>query len=137
MPKIFSILTENGCIKQEPTRPYNLQQTTFLFLYSSSFACSAVLLSRVKSHGVFSYFYCQVVLAEEELVVIDLSDPRWRPLRLPYLVSVHASAITTTQLVDNVAANVYDNIVAAGQFYLSTFTYCLFALECNRTLNLQ
>ncbi|CAK1595865.1 unnamed protein product [Parnassius mnemosyne] len=56
-----------------------------------------------------------VVLAEEELVVIDLCDSRWRPLRLPYLVSVHASAVTTAQLVDNVAANVYDNIVAAGQ----------------------
>lgn len=56
-----------------------------------------------------------VVLAEEELVVIDLCDEKWRPLRLPYLVSIHASAITTAQLVDNVAANVYDNIVAAGQ----------------------
>ncbi|KAF9421001.1 hypothetical protein HW555_002984, partial [Spodoptera exigua] len=56
-----------------------------------------------------------VVLAEEELVVIDLCDERWRPLRLPYLVSIHASAVTTAQLVDNVAANVYDNIVAAGQ----------------------
>ncbi|XP_063618266.1 lethal(2) giant larvae protein homolog 1 [Cydia splendana] len=56
-----------------------------------------------------------VVLAEEELVVIDLCDSRWRPLRLPYLVSIHASAVTTAQLVDNVASNVYDNIVAAGQ----------------------
>uniref|UniRef100_A0AAU8EGR6 Lethal (2) giant larvae n=1 Tax=Grapholita molesta TaxID=192188 RepID=A0AAU8EGR6_GRAMO len=56
-----------------------------------------------------------VVLAEEELVAIDLCDPRWRPLRLPYLVSIHASAVTTAQLVDNVASNVYDNIVAAGQ----------------------
>ncbi|KOB68800.1 putative lethal (2) giant larvae [Operophtera brumata] len=27
---------------------------------------------------------------EEELVVIDLCDPKWRPLRLPYLVSIHA-----------------------------------------------
>ncbi|XP_013199710.1 lethal(2) giant larvae protein homolog 1 isoform X2 [Amyelois transitella] len=55
-----------------------------------------------------------VVLAEEELVVIDLTDSRWRPLRPPYLVSIHASAVTTAQLVDNVADNVYDNIVAAG-----------------------
>nr|CBH09297.1 putative lethal (2) giant larvae [Heliconius melpomene] len=56
-----------------------------------------------------------VVLAEEELVVIDLCDSRWRPLRLPYLVSIHASAVTTAHLVDNVADTVYDNIVAAGQ----------------------
>ncbi|KAI8435696.1 hypothetical protein MSG28_003949 [Choristoneura fumiferana] len=46
-----------------------------------------------------------VVLAEEELVVIDLCDARWRPLRLPYLVSIHASAVTTMQLVDNIASN--------------------------------
>ncbi|CAB3253756.1 unnamed protein product [Arctia plantaginis] len=56
-----------------------------------------------------------IVLAEEELVVIDLCDERWRPLSLPYLVSIHASAVTTAQLVDNVASNVYDNIVAAGK----------------------
>lgn len=55
------------------------------------------------------------MLAEEELVVIDLCDGRWRPMRLPYLVSIHASAVTTAQLVDNVASNVYDNIVAAGK----------------------
>ncbi|VVD04476.1 unnamed protein product [Leptidea sinapis] len=56
-----------------------------------------------------------VVLAEEELVVIDLCDPKWRPLRLPYLVSIHASAVTTMYLVDNIADTVYDNIVAAGE----------------------
>ncbi|CAH2980453.1 unnamed protein product [Chilo suppressalis] len=56
-----------------------------------------------------------VVLAEEELVVLDLCDAKWRPVRLPYLVSVHASAVTTAQLVDNVAATVYDAILAAGQ----------------------
>ncbi|XP_026490787.2 lethal(2) giant larvae protein isoform X1 [Vanessa tameamea] len=58
---------------------------------------------------------CLVVLAEEELVALDLCDARWRPLRLPYLVSVHASAVTTAHLVDQVADGVYDNIVAAGQ----------------------
>ncbi|XP_045497069.1 lethal(2) giant larvae protein homolog 1 isoform X1 [Colias croceus] len=56
-----------------------------------------------------------VVLVEEELVVIDLCDAKWRPLKLPYLVSIHASAITTAYLVDNVADTVYDNIVAAGE----------------------
>lgn len=55
-----------------------------------------------------------VVLAEEELVVIDLSEPAWRPIRLPYLVSIHASAITTAHLVDNVLPQIYDNIKEAG-----------------------
>ncbi|KAI5651923.1 LLGL2 domain-containing protein [Phthorimaea operculella] len=68
----------------------------------------------VLAHTVNQVAAALVVLAEEELVVIDLCDERWRPLRLPYLVSIHASAVTTMQLVDNVAANVYDNIVAAG-----------------------
>ncbi|XP_045535605.1 lethal(2) giant larvae protein [Papilio machaon] len=69
----------------------------------------------LSAHTVNQVAAALVVLAEEELVVIDLCDERWRPLRLPYLLSVHASAVTTAQLVDNVANNIYDNIVAAGQ----------------------
>lgn len=55
-----------------------------------------------------------LVLTEEELVVLDLADPQWRPIQLPYLVSLHASAVTCTQLVDGVANDVYDNIRNAG-----------------------
>lgn len=35
-----------------------------------------------------------VVLAEEELIAIDLTDPDWKMMALPYLVSLHASAVS-------------------------------------------
>lgn len=35
-----------------------------------------------------------VVLAEEELVAIDLTNPEWKMMALPYLVSLHASAVS-------------------------------------------
>lgn len=34
-----------------------------------------------------------VVLAEEEIVAIDLTHPEWKMMALPYLVSLHASAV--------------------------------------------
>lgn len=40
-----------------------------------------------------------VVLAEEELVVIDLLSDDWKMMSLPYLVSLHASAVTCSQHV--------------------------------------
>lgn len=35
-----------------------------------------------------------VILAEEEIIAIDLTDPDWKMMALPYLVSLHASAVT-------------------------------------------
>lgn len=35
-----------------------------------------------------------IVLAEEELVAIDLTNPEWKMMALPYLVSLHASAVS-------------------------------------------
>lgn len=35
-----------------------------------------------------------VVLAEEEIVAIDLTHPEWKMMALPYLVSLHASAVS-------------------------------------------
>lgn len=35
-----------------------------------------------------------VVLAEEEVVAIDLTNPEWKMMALPYLVSLHASAVS-------------------------------------------
>ena len=35
-----------------------------------------------------------VILAEEEIVAIDLTDPDWKMMALPYLVSLHASAVS-------------------------------------------
>lgn len=52
-----------------------------------------------------------VVLAEEELVVIDLMDETWPSLPLPYLSSSHASAITCCEHIDAVSDIVFQKIV--------------------------
>ncbi|XP_076622433.1 LLGL domain-containing protein l(2)gl isoform X2 [Colletes latitarsis] len=56
-----------------------------------------------------------VVLAEEEVVAIDLTNPEWKMMALPYLVSLHASAVTCSQHVPNVPEELWDIIVAAGK----------------------
>ncbi|XP_054281586.1 lethal(2) giant larvae protein homolog 1-like isoform X1 [Macrosteles quadrilineatus] len=56
-----------------------------------------------------------MVLLEEELVAIDLQSEDWRMLQLPYLVSLHASAVTCATYVSDITPDVYDQIVAAGQ----------------------
>jgi len=56
-----------------------------------------------------------VVLAEEELVVIDLLDPEWRMIPLPYLVSLHASAVTCLQMVSPVPHSLWKHLKTAGK----------------------
>lgn len=55
-----------------------------------------------------------VVLLEEELCAFDLSDAALPTVRLPYLHSVHVSAVTCNHLQSQVSADVYERIVAAG-----------------------
>lgn len=35
-----------------------------------------------------------IILAEEEIIAIDLTDPEWKMMALPYLVSLHASSVS-------------------------------------------
>ncbi|XP_058798890.1 lethal(2) giant larvae protein homolog 1 isoform X2 [Phymastichus coffea] len=56
-----------------------------------------------------------IVLAEEEIVAIDLTDPDWKMMALPYLVSLHASAVTCSQHVPNVPQELWDQIESAGR----------------------
>lgn len=56
-----------------------------------------------------------MVLLEEELVAVDLQSENWSQLPLPYLVSLHASAVTCAAYVSNVAPPVYEQILAAGK----------------------
>lgn len=50
-----------------------------------------------------------LVLAEEELVAIDLKDEGWKMMSLPYLVSLHASAVTCTQYVSGIVKKIFQN----------------------------
>ncbi|XP_015589197.1 lethal(2) giant larvae protein homolog 1 isoform X2 [Cephus cinctus] len=56
-----------------------------------------------------------IVLAEEELVAIDLTNPDWKMMALPYLVSLHASAVTCSQHVPNVPEELWDAILSSGK----------------------
>lgn len=55
-----------------------------------------------------------VILAEEELVVMDLESESWPCFRLPYINSVHSSAITCSQHVLNVPDQLWQKIQDAG-----------------------
>ncbi len=50
-----------------------------------------------------------VVLAEEELIVVDLITPGWPSFFLPYLASLHSSAITSQTTV-SVTPQLYQKI---------------------------
>jgi len=55
-----------------------------------------------------------IILAEEEIVCIDLSTEDWPLVQLPYLVSIHASAITFTTFVSDLHEELWNNIIAIG-----------------------
>ncbi|XP_034242860.1 lethal(2) giant larvae protein homolog 1 isoform X2 [Thrips palmi] len=56
-----------------------------------------------------------IVLAEEEIVAIDLQGDDWLQINLPYLVSVHASSVTCSQYVSDVSPELWAKIEACGQ----------------------
>lgn len=56
-----------------------------------------------------------VVLLEEELCAYDLSEPALKPIRLPYLHSIHTSAVTCNHLVSQVSGEIFQRIVEAGK----------------------
>ncbi|XP_046335911.1 lethal(2) giant larvae protein homolog 1-like isoform X1 [Haliotis rufescens] len=55
-----------------------------------------------------------VALVEEELVVIDLDTCDWPTIQLPYLGSIHSSAITCSHHVSNVSDQLWQKIIDAG-----------------------
>uniref|UniRef100_A0A8D0L675 LLGL scribble cell polarity complex component 2 n=1 Tax=Sphenodon punctatus TaxID=8508 RepID=A0A8D0L675_SPHPU len=55
-----------------------------------------------------------VVLAEEELVVVDLKTPGWPSVHPPYLASLHCSAITCSHHVSNIPLKLWERIISAG-----------------------
>lgn len=56
-----------------------------------------------------------IVLAEEEIVAVDLQGDDWLQINLPYLVSVHASSVTCSQYVSDVSPELWEKIETCGQ----------------------
>ncbi|XP_065352198.1 lethal(2) giant larvae protein homolog 1 isoform X1 [Cloeon dipterum] len=78
-----------------------------------------------------------VVLAEEEIVVIDLSDPEWRMIPLPYLVSLHASAVTCLQMVSPVPHALWSYLKKAGRQSEATYSNSAFPITGGHYANEQ
>ena len=55
-----------------------------------------------------------LVLLEEEFVAIDLLSENWPQYKLPYLYSVHSSAIICTHYCNNVSNKLYNKLVSIG-----------------------
>lgn len=56
-----------------------------------------------------------IVLADEEIVAIDLLSEDWKMMNLPYLVSLHASAVTCSQHVSLVPEDLWEQLKLAGR----------------------
>ena len=56
-----------------------------------------------------------LIIAEEELVAIDLLSAGWPCYELPYLSSIHASAILSASHVVNMPQSLWDRIKTAGE----------------------
>ncbi len=56
-----------------------------------------------------------IVLVEEEIVLIDLTSTEWLQYKLPYLSSVHSSAITCCQHYGGISEELYQQIIEAGK----------------------
>nr|XP_015294331.2 LLGL scribble cell polarity complex component 2 isoform X3 [Macaca fascicularis] len=87
------------------------QQTAFDF---TSRVIDFTVLTEADPAAAFDDPYALVVLAEEELVVIDLQTAGWPPVQLPYLASLHCSAITCSHHVSNIPLKLWERIIAAG-----------------------
>jgi lethal(2) giant larvae protein len=62
------------------------------------------------------------VLVEEELVAIDLDSDKWPTYQLPYVNSLHSSAITCSQHVSNVPEQLWTKITDVGQSQMAAYS---------------
>ena len=55
-----------------------------------------------------------LVLAEEELVAVDLGHEDMKMIMMPYLASLHASAVTCSYHASNVPAKLFETLKETG-----------------------
>lgn len=72
------------------------------------------LTSKVIDFVVLEQIRALIILAEEELVAIDLNDPEWSQFKLPYLSSVHSSPITFSKIYSNISDSLVDQLREIG-----------------------
>ena len=62
---------------------------------------------------------CLAILAEEEIVFIDLLTEDWPAFQNPYLNSLHSSAITCSCYVSQVSTDIYEKIKVRNLKYFT------------------
>ncbi|XP_055994026.1 LLGL scribble cell polarity complex component 2 [Sorex fumeus] len=87
------------------------EQTAFDF---TSRVIDFTVLGEADPAAAFDDPFALVVLAEEELVVIDLQTAGWPSVQPPYLASLHCSAITCSHHVSNIPLKLWERVIAAG-----------------------
>ncbi|CAI5766030.1 LLGL scribble cell polarity complex component 2 isoform X4 [Podarcis lilfordi] len=98
---------------------YGNQQTAFDF---TSRVIDFFVIANADPLAEFDDPSAMVVLAEEELVVIDLMSPGWPSVQPPYLASLHCSAITCSHHVSNIPLKLWERIISAGSKQNSQFS---------------
>jgi len=63
-----------------------------------------------------------LILAEEELVAVDLLTPGWPLYRLPYINSIHASSIISSSHIKSVPPSLWERIKTAGYSQHANFS---------------
>ena len=63
-----------------------------------------------------------LVLAEEELVAVDLDTEKWPCFQLPYASSLHSSAITCSQHISNVPDQLWTKLADVGAAQMTGFS---------------
>lgn len=72
------------------------------------------LTSKVVDFVVLERSKALIILAEEELVAIDLNDSEWSQFKLPYLSSVHSSPITFSQIYSDISDELISRLKEIG-----------------------
>ncbi|XP_062976354.1 LLGL scribble cell polarity complex component 2 isoform X2 [Elgaria multicarinata webbii] len=98
---------------------YGNRQTAFDF---TSRVIDFFVIANADPFAEFDDPSAMVVLAEEELVVIDLVSPGWPSIQPPYLASLHCSAITCSHHVSNIPLKLWERIISAGSKQNSQFS---------------
>ncbi|GAB1609901.1 lethal(2) giant larvae protein homolog 2-like isoform X3 [Argonauta hians] len=75
-----------------------------------------------------------IVLVQEEIVVIDLDSPNWPAFKLPYLNSLHSSAITCSYHVNNVPEQLWQKIIDAGETQVGKFSHRTWPIDGGQNL---
>ncbi|KAM4691391.1 LLGL scribble cell polarity complex component 2 [Rhinophrynus dorsalis] len=91
---------------------HGTQQTAFDF---TSRIIDHVVIPNPDPSSEFDDPRALLVLVEEELVAIDLQTPGWPVFQLPYLVSLHCSAITCSHHISSIPLKLWERIISAGK----------------------